>query len=92
MRKFNFAGGVLADLQDVRHDIGVLLSGQLAGVAVGHRDPDAFEQIADRQAVPVPHEGAARQRRRHVGTFHGHAMARRTFGAVDRFAALRLFL
>ena len=60
--------------QQVADDIRHLLTRQRARPIRRHRDPDPFEQIAERQIVPVGHEPCARERRRHVGALEAGTM------------------
>src|SRR4029077_9545226 len=86
------AGRELVDAEHEREDVGVLLAAQAARRVLRHRDPNALEEIADRQPVPARDELAAGQAGRHLTAGQFGAMTRRACGRVQGLAAVRLLL
>src|SRR5467141_3753986 len=85
-------GRELVGAEHEREDVRVLLAAQRARRVLRHRNADALEQVADREAVPAGHEFTARQGRRHLAAGQLAAVARRAHLRVKGFAARGLFL
>src|SRR5579862_2651215 len=76
MREFRLAGRKLIATQQVSQDIGLLLPIHTRWLVLWHGSPDALEQIAQRQAIPVRQEGVACQCRSFTTPLERVAMAR----------------
>src|SRR5437667_1726459 len=91
-RQLVWTSGKLIELQDVGDDIRILLPGKRTGMIERHRRSNPVEKIANGQAVPVGHESASGQRRRHVGAFEIAAMTHHALVKKYGLTALRLIL
>src|SRR5207237_5396582 len=89
-RQLGWSGRVAPFVQKEREDVALLRACEGTWIVLRHRDADAFEDVAEREPVPVRGEVSARQGRRQFAAGQVGGMAGRAVLGVQRIAALRL--